>query len=223
MTEIKAYKSFRLLITKSSSSKGASYCSITEWQMWEDEDDDDRSLDFLHGGIASARYTDGPYTPINAIDGNTASHWSSRSSDDAETWLRVDLDKPKVARRLFIKSSRDPNFAPENFKLQGSNDGGATWDDIAKFVNFLKTTGEKTIILSRMFSGRAILPDGQPASRVSIHRWDNLTHVVTLTPDSNGYWHWLPTAKLDYLVTFFGPTGYRPIAEGPVAAPLIEG
>ena len=218
-----AYKSFRLHINRVVDGYFTYGATVTEWMMWDSEDAANRASDFLHTGTASALYSEGSNTPANARDGSTTSHWSSRAQWDPETWLRVDLATAKVPRRMAISSLQSNGSSIRGFTLQGSNDDGATWEDIAVFPDFLAAMGTRTVVLTRTFGGRALLADGQAASRISIHRWDTLQLVDTIYPSVDGSWKWFAPEKTDYLVTFFGPPGYRPIAEGPVAAPLIEG
>lgn len=221
MREIKAYKSFRLYITKTTRQSTGYRASVTEWQMWETEDGPDDSEEFLSAGSASANESNGSYSPSNAIDGNNSSYWRAESRD-GDKWLRVDLLEPKIALRMRIVSKYSSSYAPQNFILQGSNDDGETWEDIWDIRDFANSTVDKSLILTRFFRGKALLPDGSAASRVCIFRWDNMGKVADLTPEPDGYWQYIISEKRDYMIVFFGPNGFRPIAEGPVSAPLIE-
>ena len=218
-----AYKSFRLLIqrTYNANADESPSAAVSEWLMYEDEDG--ATANFMVGGTATASQTDGSYTPANAFDNNANSYWKAQSAATPAKWLRYDLPSAKVPRRMVLVSRDSSVYRPADFLLQASNDNGASWDNIASFRDFLSNTrSERAAILTRRFSGTARLADGSPATKVSLLRWSDLSKAADVVPSSDGAWSHVVGEKTDYLVLFFGPTGYRPIAEGPIAAPSTE-
>ncbi len=76
-----------------------------------------------------------------AFDNNTATKWLDHNDwKGAPTaanpaWVQIDLPEPKAVNTLVLTSANDaPARDPENFNLQGSNDGGKTWLTLSSFV-----------------------------------------------------------------------------------------
>ncbi|MEG1732872.1 MAG: discoidin domain-containing protein, partial [Longicatena sp.] len=77
---------------------------------------------------ASFHYPADKFKPGKATDGKMDTRWSSENGDHASTnhWILVDLGEQKTFNQFFIASE---NFAGQNmakFKIEGSNDAGAT-------------------------------------------------------------------------------------------------
>ncbi|MBQ8113798.1 MAG: autotransporter-associated beta strand repeat-containing protein [Kiritimatiellae bacterium] len=76
--------------------------------------------------------------PQNLVDGNMFTKWldyrahPDRSATDRErVWLRIDYAAPRpITGYKWITANDAPARDPVAWRLQGSNDGGATWTDV---------------------------------------------------------------------------------------------
>lgn len=222
MAEPIAYSSYRLNITKNTGGSAA-YMSVSEWRMWETYSPALTDADFMVGGTASAQSTNGSYSPSNAFDKNSETTWESTSASGAK-WLRYDLPAPRKAKALFIQHGTWTGEAPSDFVLQGSNDGGATWDNIKTYTNFLTSAtaaaGRLVSVGAVQISGKALLDNGAPATRVLIYNYATGALMATLYPGADGSFMYYPDISSEVLVVSLGPSGYRPQVEGPIT-PLV--
>ena len=61
--------------------------------------------------------------------------WAGAPTEENPSWVQVDLPMAQIVSSLAITSANDAdNRDPENFNLQGSNDGGVTWTTISSWV-----------------------------------------------------------------------------------------
>jgi len=61
--------------------------------------------------------------------------WSGAPTDENPAWVQVDLPNAKIVGSIAITSANDgPERDPENFNVQGSNDGGITWTTVGNWV-----------------------------------------------------------------------------------------
>ncbi len=61
--------------------------------------------------------------------------WKGAPTAENPSWIQVDLPEPKAVDTLVLTSANDsPSRDPENFNLQGSNDGGKTWQTLSSFI-----------------------------------------------------------------------------------------
>jgi len=61
--------------------------------------------------------------------------WAGAPSVDNPAWVQVDFPEKKIVSSIAITSANDADGRdPENFNLQGSNDGGVTWTSISSWV-----------------------------------------------------------------------------------------
>lgn len=61
--------------------------------------------------------------------------WAGAPTVENPSWVQVDFPENKIVTSLAITSANDADSRdPENFNLQGSNDGGVTWSTIANWV-----------------------------------------------------------------------------------------
>lgn len=210
---VTAYKSYRLYITKSSSGSNG-YAAVSEWKLFEDEEGTGANL--LTGGVASANSVYSSYPANNAFDGDENTTWESTSSNGVK-WLRYDLPEPVVARSMYLSHNNWSGERPAEFELQGSNDNGATWDFIAKFDSFLTTSlASRKASIVRNVKGKSVTADGQANTRVLIYEWGSGQLIASLSPDNDGMWSIFLTTTNPILVVHIPPTGYRPMADGPI-------
>jgi hypothetical protein len=211
-----AYKHYRLRFSKNSSGDLRYYC-IAEWAMFESANAS--GLDLMRSGTMSSNGVYESFVPANANDGNAATYWESdnRVSAGTPSWLSVELPAAVIVRSLRIVSTAQPLEYPRDFELQGSNDGAA-WTTIVALVDFMVSGGAttKTSAIWTQVRGMSRLEGGLAASRVLIQNWSTGALLASLTPAGDGSWSW-PAPSLDQvLVTHLGPSGYRPIADGPI-------
>ena len=210
-----AFKSYRLYMTKNVSGTQG-YFAVTEWRMTADEQGEGANL--LVGGTASASHTNSTsYAPANAFDGNPNTTWESPSTPNMAKWLRYDLPEPVEARSIYVSHTQWVGEGPQDFTLQGSNDAGVTWEDIAVFRGFLVSgVTRKTSSIVRNVRGTSVLADGRPASQVRLYSWVTGELIVVLTPSSTGAWS-IALQYVDRLLVVHIPAdGYRPLADGPI-------
>jgi len=62
--------------------------------------------------------------------------WSGPApSDEDPSWVQVDLPSAKIVSSIAITSANDASERdPENFNVQGSNDGGVTWTTVGSWL-----------------------------------------------------------------------------------------
>ncbi len=61
--------------------------------------------------------------------------WAGAPTEENPSWVQVDLPNAKIVGSIAITSANDgPERDPENFNIQGSNDGGVTWTTVGDWV-----------------------------------------------------------------------------------------
>jgi hypothetical protein len=61
--------------------------------------------------------------------------WAGAPTEENPAWVQVDLPSAKIVGSIAITSANDgPERDPENFNIQGSNDGGVTWTTVGSWV-----------------------------------------------------------------------------------------
>ena len=206
-----AYTRYRIYVTKASAgSKG--WTAINEFGLFEDSDHLGPNL--CTGAIVTASHQNATYVAANAIDGNPSTAWESDNSA-TDKWLAVQLPEAKVVRSFYLSQTAWESETPRDFLIQGSNDG-TNWTTLAEFVDFAtgNYTGYTSINLS--IGGVSKLDTGNPSLRVLVHNWTTGQLVASITPAADGAWNCHPRSTADLLVTHIGPSGYRPISDGPI-------
>ena len=206
-----AYTRYRIYVTKASAgSKG--WTAINEFGLFEDSDHLGPNL--CTGAIVTASHQNATYVAANAIDGNPSTAWESDNSA-TDKWLAVQLPEAKVVRSFYLSQTTWASETPRDFLIQGSNDG-TNWTTLAEFVDFAtgNYTGYTSINLS--IGGVSKLDTGDPSLRVFVHNWTTGQLVASITPAADGAWNYRPRSTADLLVTHIGPSGYRPISDGPI-------
>lgn len=216
-----AYSKYRLLITRTSSTGAGSpgYVTVNDFDLWTTTDRSDTRLGATAGATFSASGQYSSQAPGLAFDGNAATYWESDSAAASSRWVRIDLPSAVVVRSFYINSTSYPNEIPRNFKLQGSNDG-TTWVDLFAVTDWVTTTivrAGQYFAINLTLSGTSTLDTGVGSARVLIHKWDTWEFVASVTPNvSTGAWSYRLSEPFDVLVTHIGPSGYRPISDGPI-------
>ena len=206
-----AYTRYRIYVTNNAyGTKG--YVAINELGLFEDADHLGPNL--CTGSVVTASHQNGTYVAANAIDGNASTVWETDGSA-TDKWLAVQLPEAKVVRSFYLSQTIWAGETPRDFLIQGSNDG-TNWTTLAEFVDFAtgNYTGYTSINLS--IGGVSKLDTGNPSLRVLVHNWTTGQLVASITPAADGAWNYRPRSTADLLVTHIGPSGYRPISDGPI-------
>lgn len=219
-----AYSKYRLYITKNSSSSGTiEYVTIAKFSGHESVDG--LSADLLVG-TASASSTFSGWPASNAFDNDPGTSWSSAESVSGVEWLRIDLASAVQIRTFKIASTNASNsyYAPKNFIVQGSNDG-TNWDNLAEIVDWvptLTTSHQGSVFHGISLRGVSVLDSGDASTKVFLHNYSTGAFVKEVIPaPSTGAWSVSLQETTDILVTHIGPSGYRPISDGPIT-PIWE-
>jgi hypothetical protein len=62
-------------------------------------------------------------------------NWKGAPTEANPSWVQIDLPKAQIVSSLAITSANDaPARDPENFNVEGSNDGGKTWVRLGSWV-----------------------------------------------------------------------------------------
>ena len=218
-----AYSKYRIYVTRTSSTAAGApgYCAIHEFLGFTNGDGSGSNL--FTGGTASASDTYYTQTANLAFDGNAATYWESDQAVSSFRWLRYDLAAAVVIRNFYLSSTTYTAEVPRDFMIQGSNDG-TTWTTLFQVTDWVTTKVEKTgsMRVDLMVGGASLLDTGAGATKVFIHRYEDGGFIGTAVPNAvTGEWqHRLQTT--DYLlVTHIGPSGFRPISDGPIT-PFAE-
>ncbi len=102
-------------------------------------------------------------TPEKIFDGNTGTKWfdkrgdaSAAAVDRERLWVRIDYAWPKAITSYKWYTANDyANRDPSAWRLQGSNDGGATWVDLDVRSGFSATGTRKALAGTFALSGAA--------------------------------------------------------------------
>ncbi len=101
--------------------------------------------------------------PEKIFDGNTGTKWFDKRGDanaaavDRERlWVRIDYAWPKaITSYKWYTANDSANRDPSAWRLQGSNDGGATWTDLDVRSGFSATGTRKALAGTFALSGAA--------------------------------------------------------------------
>ena len=216
-----AYSKYRLLITRASriDMEGLKYVAVNDFDLWTTVDRSDTRLGATAGATFSASGQYASQAPELAFDGDASTFWESDNAAATSRWVRIDLPSAVIVRSFYINSTAYPNEIPRDFKLQGSNDG-TTWVDLSAVTDWVTAP---TVRAGQYFqtnfalSGTSVLDTGAGTARVLIHKWATGEFVASVAPNtSTGAWSYRMTEPVDVLVTHIGPSGYRPISDGPI-------
>lgn len=211
---LKAYSDYRIHVTSSSAAPN-NYVSINEIALYEQADHSGSNILVGSTVTASGSYNSSTL-PSNAIDGNPTTYWESQAGLPA--WIRFKLQSQKTVRSVYISSTAYPNEVPRNFTLQATNDNGTTWKTLYTWVDWVTQPGAKSDYtnISVALIGVSLLDNGLPTSRVVFHKWDSMQLMGSVVPDNDGSYEYRPSVTGDVLITHTGPSGFRPLSDGPV-------
>ncbi len=216
-----AYSKYRLLITRTSSSSAGTpgYVTVNDFDLWTTADHSGTRLGATAGATFSSSGQYPSRGPGLAFDGNATTYWESDNATASSRWVRIDLPSAVVVRSFYINSTIYPDEIPRDFKLQGSNDG-TTWVDLLAVTDWVTSATVRAgqyFATNLALSGTSVLDTGTGAARVLIHNWSTGEFVASVTPNaSTGAWSHRLSEPVDVLVTHIGPSGYRPISDGPI-------
>lgn len=206
---IGSYRYYRLLFTT------AKYTAINEIGMYAANNGTGTNL--LTGSTATASGSYSGHTPADSIDGNTTTYWESATST-ANQWISYDLGTAQSVKSLKITSTTYPNEVPLNFVFQASNDG-STWTTIGAFVFGVVGVAQtnKVQALDLHIGGSSTITGGTASQKVFIYNWTTGALLGSIVPFTDGTYEWrFETSGFDVMVTHIGPSGYRPISDGPI-------
>lgn len=220
---LEAYSKYRIYVTRTASTAAYApgYCTINEFRGFTNGDGSGSNL--FTGGTASASSAYSAHTANLAFDGNAATFWESDNAAPDFRWLRYDLASAVVIRNFYLSSTTYPEEVPRDFLIQGSNDD-TTWTTLFRVTDWVTTGVAKTgsIRADLMVGGASLLDTGAGATKVFILRYADGGFIGTAVPNAvTGEWQYRLQTTDDLLVTHIGPSGFRPISDGPIT-PFAE-
>jgi hypothetical protein len=211
-----AYRYYRIRMINSL--PGSGYWTVNTIQLFSDAAGTGTNL-ATGGGVtatASSSYSGRPAS--NAIDGNNSTAWSS-ANGDPNAWLQIDLGSPAVVRSLRLWSDTAGGYvAVKGFELLASSDG----DVFTTLVQFPTHNPTGVVVTNALFlfdihvAGTSVLDDALPASRVLVYDWTSGALITAPVVSPSGAWEVRFGSPFEVLVVHLGPSGYRPLADGPI-------
>lgn len=203
-----AYRYYRLEFSKNSNGSN-NYYTINELGLYGSVAPGSPNLCIGAVTTASGQYS--TRAPEYATDGNSTTYWES-AINGSPSWLQVDMGAPVAVFAFSLLSTTQPNELPVDFKIKASADGVA-WTEIDRRTAFADHAGEMTLIAFGV-KGVSTLEDGSPSLKVAVFRWSDQSLVATVTPGHDGSWKAFVAEPV--LVTHMGPSGFRPLSDGPI-------
>lgn len=206
---------------------GDGFIALTEIKLMNDNSAN--GVQLLKGGTATSKTYFGPgYEASLAFDGVTSTRWASSGGTPPE-WIVYTLPsaivKPKYLY-LMLNNQSESN-GPAELLLEGSSDGGVTWNYLYSASNFA-TAAQLTsgIVLSTDavgLRGYALDSSGLPANRVLIYNWNTGALVKSVTPKQDGTWVYIanPGETYKLMAVATNNVGARPQAHGPLSVGVI--
>lgn len=218
-----AYSKYRIYVTRTAGSAAGApgYCSINEFRGFTNGDGSGSNL--FTGGTASASGAYSSNVAGVAFDGNASTFWESDNAGSGFRWLRYDLASAAVVRNFFLSATSYASKVPRDFLLQGSNDG-TSWTTLFQVVDWVATSVTKTesIRLDLSVGGTSLLDTGVGSTKVLLHRYSDGVLIGSVAPNAvTGQWQYRLQNNDQLLVTHIGPSGFRPVSDGPVT-PYVE-
>lgn len=142
-----AYRQYRVNITKNKGNDSMMQLAEIELlgPVYAEVDHSDAGGNITaRGAISASESAD------KVFDNDGKTKWLDNKgipTADAPSWVQIDLAEAKAVTTLALTSANDADSRdPENFNLQGSNDGGANWSLVASFAgeSFSKRAERRT-------------------------------------------------------------------------------
>lgn len=219
-----AYRFWRLMVMQINNGGNPHYCIIGEMELHATVG----GVDITTPGTvitANSRY-DASRDEHKIVDNNTATYWQSGDSmvgPSRPASVIFDLGSAVELAEYTITCQNTTFTCPSRFSLQASSDG-AVWpafqQDVADQTGWqLGETRTFKVIFPSAISGTAKLDTGVAASRVLAYQWDApYAFVGSVVPNVSGEWALTGgvVKGVPLLVVTTGPSGYQPIAHGPI-------
>lgn len=217
-----AHRYWRLYV-ESVNSSSPTYCTIVEMELRESAGGPDITTPDTVVS-ASSSYPTGPVRQIVDNVLSDSSNWTTVTSDvdiNHPCWVLFDLGVPRSVAEIWFKVFTAVR-APKRFYFQGSDDG-VTFPTLVQLIpdqtDWSSLTKTIRIDFSHV-SGNAKLDTGAAASIVQVFDWlPPYSLFATSVPSVDGDWDASAMAGGgDVLIVIRGPSGYQPVAHGPVRA-----
>lgn len=211
-TAIGAYQYYRLLFQTA----GTYYTCINLIKAYESADGSGTELLSGSTPTVSSNYN-AASTAAHLIDGLTTTRWESTKNGAGVNWCAFAFPSAVTLRSFVITSIDYAGEVPMDFDIQVSNDG-VTWQTLRSVRGFsgAVTYTNKLCTFNYVVGGVSTIDTGQRSVRVLVFDWDSAAFLQSVTPNDDGTWEWRPSNLNDLLITHVGPSGYRPISDGPV-------
>lgn len=206
---IGSYRYYRLVFTE------LGYVAINSIGLYETNNG--TGTNRLTGATATASSSYGSQTPDKAIDASSATYWES-GFDGPDEWISFDLGAAYTIKSLKITSTVSAGSeVPRNFNLQVSTNG-TTWVTVGYYVFSPPYTSQtnKVQALDLHVSGNSTISGGAASQKVIIANYSTGELLAAIVPSSSGAYEWRFESSADVLVTHIGPSGYRPLSDGPI-------
>jgi hypothetical protein len=117
------------------------------------------------GWAASASATESGGSPVNALDGNPATRWSTGAAQAPGQWFQVDLGSAQTFQKLVLDATSSPNDYPRGYAVYVSSTG-TDWSSLSPVAMGSGSGAVTTITLSAAVTRRyvRIVQTGSAAS-----------------------------------------------------------
>ena len=150
-----AYKSYRFKVEamRSASPDCMQFSELVFYRGSEDVTRPYAGIGFSTKMDTVTRTYSATESPSNVVDGTVSTKWcdsrggtAASAIDREQLWVRIDYAAPKLITGYAWYTANDRDGRdPSAWRLQGSNDGGATWTDIDVRSGFTATTTRKAL------------------------------------------------------------------------------
>jgi hypothetical protein len=112
--------------------------------------DSTRTIITNKGYKITASSTAGQADPDRAVDGEFSTYWSSRS--EATHTFTIQLDEAIILRKIMLRYKAEEFVFVPDVVLQGSADGGITWENLWSIETNMQTKTEITLTSPGLYS-----------------------------------------------------------------------
>lgn len=115
-----------------------------------------------------ATCNEGSYAPMNAIDGNAVTRWSTVASQTDGQWLQVDMRQPISINTVILDCSNSANDGPAGYQVEVATTEG-DWKEVAHGAN----GGSCTVIMfpTQMAQYVRVTQTGTKSNYWSVHEF----------------------------------------------------